>query len=199
MYITVHSSSALNTLQALVMGFAWPHIDACSVRCLSHIILKLGSEREKLHPKTTPFSALNIETLQGAKWTIVFSSHPSSFLPPPCIFFFCQMCTRFLLFITLSSPFILCISFSHLGTEEPAVGVAGKALCAWVKQPARWEHTGMCFGAGLSADEQKQYCTGVVPLPPSDGLLGPWFLGQGYNNTRGVLACSFPQPHHICI
>lgn len=57
------------------------------------------------------------------------------------------------------------------------MGVAGKALCAWVKQPARWEHTGMCFGAGLSADEQKQYCIGVVPLPPSDGAA--WSLISG--------------------
>lgn len=139
--------SPLSTLQALVMGFVWPHIDACYVKVSESSHPEVGSWGDKLHPKTTPFP---IERLQGANRTIVVSSHPSSFLPHHAFSSF----SRYLLDFSFLSPFpspssVFCISFSHLGTVKPAARVAGEALYAYVKQPAQWETAGMCFGAGL--------------------------------------------------
>lgn len=109
-----------------------------------------GAERDKLHPKTTPFSAPNRERLQGANWTVVISNHPSSFLPHHAFSSF----SRYLFDFSFLSPFpppsfIFCMSFSHLGTVKRAAGVAGEALNAYVKQPVQWGAAGLCFGAGL--------------------------------------------------
>lgn len=178
-YITVQSFIPLSTLQVLVMGFVWLHIDACYVRYLSHLILKQGAERDELHLKTTLFSASNIERLQGANWAIVLSSCPSSFLPHNAFSFF----SRYLFgFFPFYHPFPL-LSFtvySHLGTVKPAVQVAGEILYACIKHSAQWETAGMYFGAGLMdlgssgwtlsclLSEEKKYCVRVVLLPPSE-------------------------------
>lgn len=128
-YITVQSFSPVSTLQAPVMGFVWLPTDACYVRCLSHLIPKQGAERDKLHPKTTPFSASNIERLQGASWTIVLSSGPPSFLPHNAFSFFSRYLFDFSFLAPFSPPsFLFCI-FPFRNCQGSSAGGWGNPVC----------------------------------------------------------------------
>lgn len=130
--ITVHSFSHLSTLQVLVMEFVWPHRVTCYIKCLSHLILKQGAERNKLHAKTIPFSVLTVKRLLGANWTTAISKHPSSFLPHHAFSSFSSYLLGFS-FLSSFSPSLFHFLYIFLGIVKPAARVALEALYAHIK------------------------------------------------------------------